>query len=73
MSNISSIDWQTWTNEQLDPIAKQLLMNRKTEWVLPFMLAYVHYILPWPTVPTTSCPHHGLAVPAYDVACTTFD
>ena len=41
MSNISSIDWQTWTNEQLDPIAKQLLMNRKTEWVLPFMLAYV--------------------------------
>ena len=42
MSNLSSIDWLTISNEELDPIAKVLLENRKAEWVLPYMLALVY-------------------------------
>ena len=42
MSNLSSIDWRTISNEELDPIAKVLLENRKAEWVLPYMLALVY-------------------------------
>jgi hypothetical protein len=42
MANLSTTDWQTWTNEQLDPIAAQLLTSRKTAWILPYMLACVY-------------------------------